>query len=139
MKDRFERELVIDFRKIYKLSLFITDDIEAFYLIESLLSNSASELYAKKNRWKYPMSTENLMMLNILDTLRASNWDSKRRGAYQPLPRPYDPDKLSTKMIPLSKAKKIFKIKTFSEELTEIEIEKIKEKNKRFIEKQRRG
>lgn len=71
--------------------------------------------------------------MNIVDVNAATNWDRKR-GAYKPIPRPFDTNKkLDAQSVPLLKAKILLKAKYLSDSLNEDEKKQIQENNRKFM------
>ncbi|ROR97783.1 hypothetical protein EDD28_2391 [Salana multivorans] len=66
---------------------------EAWALFLELREDPSSRVAAAMAGWERPVSHEEIALLDLLDTLRAVNWDPKK-GPYEPLPRPWpDPNK----------------------------------------------
>lgn len=126
-----EVELASDFRRFYNASIYdIGTEMlwrEGIMLVYGLKQNTQSQLFAKTNKWKYPVSSEWLVLADLIDVLIAANTSKGKPKSY---PRPFKvgSKNVSGSKVSLQEARKLYKIKRRTEEEEQALAEKKKTK-----------
>lgn len=63
--------------------------MEACDLFDGLLRNTESELFTKRQGWKYPMSREAIILADLIDLTVSLNTDPKKAGQQKLYDRPW--------------------------------------------------
>lgn len=90
--EKYPTAIAADFRIFYRISIFDMGVeytyLEAILLTSNLKGMSNSHLQAAINKWDYPVSPEYIVLTEVYNIIKASNWD-KKRGKLKPYPMPY--------------------------------------------------
>jgi hypothetical protein len=108
--------LAADFRSIFNLSIFDMGIkytyLEAILLASKLKGMPNSYFQAYINKWDYPVSPEYIVLTEVYNIIKATNWD-KKKGKLKPYPMPYAKTvaggKNIGKAVEINKAKELLK------------------------------
>lgn len=85
------------------------------------------------------METSDILLLDVVEILTASNWDEKRGGKFKRKRRPWEKtgdDFIKGSVVPMERGRKIYAIKRLG---VETSLEDIKAQNAEFMRKQKEG
>lgn len=86
-------EVVYDLRALCGVGLWSVSVRELWFLVQGLLKDTRSWVFAAVNDWDYPVSREWLLAADQFDVFARANTPKKYQRSLKPHPRPFQTEK----------------------------------------------